>query len=61
LANDGCAAGPRGNIGYVAGTQVGRSSSELRRIDLATGQTRSLGGIGKDVTTSTGPAAWQDQ
>jgi hypothetical protein len=49
-----------GNIGYVAGTQVGRSSAELWRVDLATGQTRSLGRIGKGVTI-TGLAAWQDQ
>ncbi|MGH3012653.1 MAG: DUF4394 domain-containing protein [Gaiellaceae bacterium] len=49
-----------GNIGYVAGTQAGRSSSELWRVDLATGKTRSLGRIGKGVTI-TGLAAWQDQ
>jgi Domain of unknown function (DUF4394) len=49
-----------GNLGYVAGTQVGRSSSELWRVDLATGETRSLGRIGKGVTI-TGLAAWQDQ
>ena len=49
-----------GNIGYVAGTQAGRSSSELWRVNLATGQTRSLGRIGKGVTI-TGLAAWQDQ
>lgn len=49
-----------GNIGYVAGTQVGRSSAELWRVDLSTGQTRSLGRIGKGVTI-TGLAAWQDQ
>ena len=49
-----------GNVGYVAGTQVGRSSAELWRVDLATGQTRSLGRIGKGVTI-TGLAVWQDQ
>ncbi len=48
-----------GNIGYVAGTRLGRSSAELWRVDLATGQTRSLGRIGKGVTI-TGLAAWQD-
>ena len=49
-----------GNIGYVAGTDDGRSSAELWRVDLATGETRSLGRIGKGVTI-TGLAAWQDQ
>jgi Domain of unknown function (DUF4394) len=49
-----------GNIGYVAGTDAGRSSAELWRVDLATGETRSLGRIGKGVTI-TGLAAWQDQ
>lgn len=49
-----------GNVGYVAGTQLGRSSAQLWRVDLATGKTRSLGRIGKGVTI-TGLAAWQDQ
>ena len=49
-----------GNVGYVAGTQMGRSSAEVWRVDLATGKTRSLGRIGKGVTI-TGLAAWQDQ
>jgi Domain of unknown function (DUF4394) len=49
-----------GNVGYVAGTQVGKSSAELWRVDLATGKTRSLGRIGKGVTI-TGLAAWQNQ
>jgi hypothetical protein len=49
-----------GNVGYVAGTKLGRSSAELWRVDLATGKTRSLGRIGKGVTI-TGLAAWQDQ
>ena len=49
-----------GNVGYVAGTQVGRSAAEVWRVDLATGKTRSLGRIGKGVTI-TGLAAWQDQ
>ena len=49
-----------GNVGYVAGTQLGRSSAEVWRVDLATGKTRSLGRIGKGVTI-TGLAAWQDQ
>jgi hypothetical protein len=48
------------NVGYVAGTQMGRSSAELWRVDLATGKTRSLGRIGKGVAI-TGLAAWQDQ
>jgi len=48
------------NVGYVAGTQMGRSSAELWRVELATGKTRSLGRIGKGVTI-TGLAAWQDQ
>jgi Domain of unknown function (DUF4394) len=49
-----------GNLGYVAGTRVGRSSADLWRVDLATGKTRSLGRIGNGVTI-TGLAAWQDQ
>jgi Domain of unknown function (DUF4394) len=49
------------NVGYVAGTRVGRSSAELWRVDLATGDTRSLGRIGRDGVTITGLAAWQDQ
>jgi hypothetical protein len=49
-----------GNVGYVAGTQLGRSSAQLWSVDLATGKTRSLGRIGKGVTI-TGLAAWQDQ
>jgi hypothetical protein len=48
------------NVGYVAGTRVGRMSAELWRVDLATGKTRSLGRIG-DGRTLTGLAAWQDQ
>jgi Domain of unknown function (DUF4394) len=49
-----------GNIGYVAGTDAGRSSAELWRVDLATGETRPLGRIGKGVTI-TGLAAGQDE
>jgi Domain of unknown function (DUF4394) len=49
-----------GNVGYLAGTRIGRSSAELWRVDLATGATRSLGRIGKGVTI-TGLAVWQDQ
>jgi Domain of unknown function (DUF4394) len=49
-----------GNVGYVAGTQLGRDAAQLWRVDLATGKTRSLGRIGKGVTI-TGLAAWQDQ
>jgi Domain of unknown function (DUF4394) len=48
------------NVGYVAGTRVGRMSAELWRVDLATGKTRSLGRIG-DGRTLTGLAARQDQ
>jgi Domain of unknown function (DUF4394) len=50
----------RDNVGYVAGTRIGRSSAELWRVDLDTGKTRSLGRIGKGVAI-TGLAAWQDQ
>jgi hypothetical protein len=49
-----------GNVGYIAGTQLGRDAAQLWRVDLATGKTRSLGRIGKGVTV-TGLAAWQDQ
>ena len=48
------------NVGYVAGTRVGRSSAEPWRVDLATGDTRSLGRM-CDGRTITGLAAWQDQ
>jgi Domain of unknown function (DUF4394) len=59
-ANAGFDIAGSNNVGYVAGTQMGRSSAELWRVDLATGKTRSLGRIGKGVTI-TGLAAWQDQ
>jgi hypothetical protein len=49
-----------GNVGYVAGTQLGRNSAQLWSVDLATGKTRTLGRIGKGVAV-TGLAAWQDQ
>ena len=48
------------NVGYVAGTSNARRGAELWRVDLATGDTRSLGRIG-DGRTITGLAAWQDQ
>jgi Domain of unknown function (DUF4394) len=48
------------NVGYVAGTRAGRSSAELWRVDVTTGETRSLGRIGRGYTI-TGLAAWQDQ
>ena len=59
-ANAGFDIAGSNNVGYVAGTQMGRSSAELWRVDLATGKTRSLGRIGNGVTI-TGLAAWQDQ
>jgi hypothetical protein len=49
------------NVGYVAGTPTGRSGARLWRVDLATGDTRSLGRIGNGQRTITGLAAWQDQ
>lgn len=49
------------NVGYVAGTRTGRSSAELWRLDVSTGDTRSLGRIGRGGHTITGLAAWQDQ
>jgi Domain of unknown function (DUF4394) len=48
------------NVGYVAGTVSGRDGAELRTVDLATGNTRSLGRIGRADVTITGLAAWQD-
>jgi Domain of unknown function (DUF4394) len=48
------------DVGYVAGTRAGRTAAELWRVDLATGETRSLGRIGRGHTV-TGLAAWQDQ
>ena len=49
------------DVGYVAGTPTGRSGARLWRVDLATGDTRSLGHIGNGRRTITGLAAWQDQ
>jgi Domain of unknown function (DUF4394) len=49
------------NVGYVAGTVSGRDGDELRSVDLATGNTRSQGRIGRGDVTITGLAAWQDQ
>ena len=49
------------NVGYVAGTPSGRSGARLWRVDLASGETRSLGRIGNGQRRITGLAAWQDQ
>jgi Domain of unknown function (DUF4394) len=49
------------NVAYVAGTPAGRSHARLWRVDLATGETDSLGRIGNGRRTITGLAAWQDQ
>jgi Domain of unknown function (DUF4394) len=51
----------RPDVGYVAGTRSGRNGAELWRVDLASGDTRSLGRIGNGNVTVTGLAAWQDQ
>jgi hypothetical protein len=50
-----------GNLGYVAGTASGRNGAEIWSVDLATGDTRSLGRIGRGDVTITGLAAWQDR
>ena len=39
-ANAGFDIAGSNNVGYVAGTPMGRSSAELWRVDLATGKTR---------------------
>jgi hypothetical protein len=49
------------NVGWLAGTPEGRSSSRLYRLDVATGRTKSLGRIGDGSHTITGLAAVQDQ
>jgi hypothetical protein len=51
----------RPDVGYVAGTRSGRNGAELWRVDLASGDTRSLRRIGNGNVTVTGVAAWQDQ
>jgi hypothetical protein len=48
------------NVGYLAGTGTGRSGAELYRVDVTTGETRTLGRIGHGNVTITGLAAWQD-
>jgi Domain of unknown function (DUF4394) len=47
------------NVGYVAGTPQGRDAARLYQVDVATGDTRQLGRIGRGVTL-TGLAAVQD-
>ncbi len=48
------------NVGYVAGTSAGRDGAQLYQVDLASGDTRRLGRIGRGDATITGLAAWQD-
>jgi Domain of unknown function (DUF4394) len=49
------------NVGWLADTPEGRSSSRLYRLDVNTGRTKSLGRIGDGSHTITGLAAVQDQ
>ena len=48
------------NVGYLAGTSAGRDDAQLYQVDLATGDTRRLGRIGRGDVTITGLATWQD-
>ncbi len=48
-----------GNVGYVAGTPMGRDGARLLQVDVMTGKTRQLGRIRGNVTI-TGLAAVQD-
>jgi hypothetical protein len=48
------------NIGYVAGTDSGRSGARLYQVDVSTGKTQQLGRIGRGNVTVTGLAAVQD-
>ena len=49
------------NVGWVAGTQQGSSRNRLYRVDVTTGQTKSIGRIGDGTRMITGLAAVQDQ
>lgn len=48
------------NVGYVAGTPAGRDGAQVYAVDLASGDTRRLGRVGRGDVTITGLAAWQD-
>ena len=47
-------------VGYVAGTPTGRDGAQVYAVDLASGETRRLGRVGRGDVTVTGLAAWQD-
>jgi Domain of unknown function (DUF4394) len=49
------------NVGWVAGTEEGRSRARLFKLDINTGRTKSVGRIGDGSRTITGLAAVQDQ
>ena len=49
------------NVGWVAGTEQGSSRNRLYRVDVTTGQTKSIGRIGDGTRMITGLAAVQDQ
>ena len=49
------------NVGWLAGTPEGRSSSRLYRLNINTGRVKSLGRIGDGSHTITSLAAVQDQ
>ena len=48
------------NVGYVAGTRVRDDDAQVYAVDLATGETRRVGRLGRGDVTVTGLAAWQD-
>jgi Domain of unknown function (DUF4394) len=49
------------NVGWVGGQEVGRFGSRLYRLDVDTGQAKTIGRIGDGSRTITGLAAVQDQ
>jgi len=50
----------KNNVGYIAGTQYGKSGARLYSVDVTTGRTWNIGRIGDGSTTVTGLAAYQD-
>ena len=49
------------NVGWVAGTQQSSFRNRLYKVDVTTGQAKSMGRIGDGTRTITGLAAVQDQ
>jgi hypothetical protein len=49
------------NVGWIAGTKEGRSRNSLWRLDVNSGEAKSMGRIGDGTRVITGLAAVQDQ